>query len=126
MAIVIVIYIANSSGSAKNKSTRKPLMQPPTYKLPAFNPQKAEMDRELQVIESEKAEADRLERQITGLSQEIERRRANLDRTDELAVDDFNRRVDGYNRLIEQMRAKERRINQLVESYNAKLRTQRP
>jgi septal ring factor EnvC (AmiA/AmiB activator) len=122
VAIVIVICISNSSDSNKSTSTPGSLKQPPAPKLPAFNPRKAEMDRESQMIEGEKAEADRLEGEIKTLNEDIARRRATLDRTNELAVDEFNRKVDDYNRLLEQLRAKERRVNQMVESYNEKLR----
>jgi hypothetical protein len=125
VVIVVVICISNSSDANKNSSTKKSIIQPAVPNSPVSNLRTAEMEREHQMIESEKAEMDQLEMEIKTLSQDIERRRTTLDRTSQVAVDKFNRKVDDYNRLLEQVRIKERQVNQRVESYNEKVRQQR-
>ncbi len=125
VVIVVVICISNSSDANKNSPTKKSIIQPAVPNSPVSNLRTAEMEREHQMIESEKAEMDQLEMEIKTLSQDIERRRTTLDRTSQVAVDKFNRKVDDYNRLLEQVRIKERQVNQMVESYNEKVRQQR-
>jgi hypothetical protein len=49
------------------------------------------------------------------------RDRAYLDRNRQSAVDNFNQKVNRYNAVIEQVRAQEQTVKQLVESYNMKL-----
>lgn len=63
-----------------------------------------------------------MESQLERLGRELKRAEAYLDRTSEWEVDDFNRKVNAYNSLLERVRAQNRRVNQLVDSYNEKLR----
>jgi hypothetical protein len=86
---------------------------------------KAEMDREWQVIDTEKANAERMGRQLEDLSQELERERSALDLTSQTDVDQFNRKVSAYNDVQEKARAQGRLVNQLVDSFNEKLRKNR-
>lgn len=83
---------------------------------------KGELDRESQAIDMEKATAERMASLLERLGRELEREEAYLDRTSEWQVDDFNRKVNAYNSLLERVRAQNRRVNQLVDSYNEKLR----
>jgi hypothetical protein len=86
---------------------------------------KAELERDRQGIDSEKAKAERMATRLENLSQEIERERLLLDRTNQFDVDEFNRKVDAHNDLLEKARAQDRLVNQLVDSYNEKLRKYR-
>jgi len=36
-------------------------------------------------------------------------------------VDDFNRKVNRYNSMLEQAKSQNRAVNQLVDDYNSKL-----
>ena len=66
-----------------------------------------------------------MEKQLAFLSQEIVEERLTLDRTSQFAVDQFNRKVDSYNDLLEKARAQNRSINQLVDDFNGKLQQRR-
>ena len=82
---------------------------------------KAELDREGEAIDREKATAAAWGAQLERLGRELERDQAYLNHTSQYAVDQFNRKVDAYNMLLEQVRAQERLVNRMVELYNAKL-----
>lgn len=90
------------------------------YRIP--NAKRAELDRESQAIDTAKATAERMAKQLESLGWELKQTESYLDRTSQFEVDDFNRKVDAYNNLLERVRAQDRLVNQLVESYNEKLR----
>ena len=83
---------------------------------------KVELDRESHVIDTEKAKAEGMARQLKSLGRELKQKESTLDRTSQFDVDDFNRNVDAYNSLLESVRVQNRVVNQLIDSYNAKLR----
>jgi hypothetical protein len=85
---------------------------------------KAELNRERQTIDCEKARAEQMERELDSLSREIDQERMFVDRTNHFSVDQFNRKVAAHNELLERLRDQDRLINQLVERYNAKIRQQ--
>ena len=72
-------------------------------------------------MDGEKATAERMEGQLESLGREIKQKELHLDLTSQSDVDEFNRKVHTYNGLVERVRAQNRLVNQLVESYNAKL-----
>jgi hypothetical protein len=134
----LMIYLVASNGSsggsyASPPAPRAPAYSPPiapdtpasesktVYRVPSYI--SAELDRESRVIDDEKATADRMARQLESLAREIEQKKLSLDRTSQSDLDEFNRKVDAYNGLLERVRAQNRLVNQLVESYNEKLRT---
>jgi hypothetical protein len=80
-----------------------------------------ELDRDRQAVDAAKARAAQSSNQIETLAREIERDRAYLNRNNQIAVDDFNRKVNRYNSMLEQGRAQDRAVNQLVDAYNTKL-----
>ena len=90
------------------------------YRIPSD--MRAELDRESQAIDSEKATAERMASELEGLGREMKQAESHLDRTSQSDVDEFNRKVDAYNSLLERVRAQNRLVNQLVDSYNEKLR----
>lgn len=59
---------------------------------------------------------------VESLSREIERDTLFLDQTSQFAVDAFNRKVKRCNLLIQQAKAEDRRVNQMVDDYNERLR----
>ena len=59
----------------------------------------AELDRDSQVIDSEKATAERMAGQLESLGREIKQKELHLDQTSQSDVDEFNRKVDAYNSL---------------------------
>ena len=60
--------------------------------------------------------------QLESLGREIKQKELHLDQTSQSDVDEFNRKVDAYNGLLERVRAQNRLVNQMVDSYNEKLR----
>ncbi|MCX7428994.1 MAG: hypothetical protein NTW96_25630 [Planctomycetia bacterium] len=89
------------------------------YRVPSYA--KAELDRDSQAIDREKATAERMAGQLKSLGREIEQNELYLDRASQFNVDQFNRKVDAYNRLLEQVQTQNRVVNQMVERYNQKL-----
>jgi hypothetical protein len=89
------------------------------YRVPTH--MKAELDRESKAIDSEKTIAAVWGAQLERLSRELERDQADLNHTSRYEVNQFNRKVDAYNSLLERVRAQERLVNRMVELYNAKL-----
>ena len=79
------------------------------------------MDRDSRLIDSEKAKAEQVARQLESLGREIERERLYVDRTSESAVAEFNRKVDNYNRLREEAQEQARVVNEMIDRYNEKL-----
>ena len=65
-----------------------------------------------------KAEAERLESQRTSLEQELGEAERDLDLTNEQEVDEFNRKVKGYNSHLERMRAQHELVSQLPGEHN--------
>jgi hypothetical protein len=90
-----------------------------TYNVPSSAA--AELDRDKQAIENERAKVRQWEGELTSLGAEIERTRQGLEQESQFAIDEFNGKVDRYNTLLSQIRSQERRVNQLVDAYNAKL-----
>jgi len=82
----------------------------------------AELDRDSQIIDSEKAKAKQMESQLDNLKQEIEQDGVYLNQESQLDIDEYNSKVDTYNDLLERARSQNRLVNQLVDSYNNKLR----
>src|ERR1051326_5232590 len=92
----------------------------PQYRVPSY--MTAELDRDSRAIDDEKANAERMASQLEALSRDIERSKLYLDRTSQIAIDEFNSKVDSHNALVGKVRAQNRLVNQMVENYNAKLR----
>ena len=90
------------------------------YRIPSN--MQAELDRDSRLIDSEKAKAEQMASQLENLGREIERERSFVGPRRQSNVDEFNRKIDTYNGLLERVRAQNRLVNQLVESYNEKLR----
>ena len=90
------------------------------YRVPSY--MTAELDRDSRAIDDEKANAERMASQLEALSRDIERSKLYLDRTSQIAIDEFNSKVDSHNALVGKVRAQNRLVNQMVENYNAKLR----
>ena len=82
----------------------------------------AELDRDSRLIDSEKTKAEQMASQLENLGREIDRERSFVGPRRQSDVDEFNRKVDTYNGLLERARAQNRLVNQLVERYNEKLR----
>jgi chromosome segregation ATPase len=82
----------------------------------------AELDRDSQVIDREKAKAEQMASQLENLEREIEQKKLYLNQESQLDIDEYNSKVGTYNGLLERVRAQSRLVKQLVESYNEKLR----
>ena len=81
----------------------------------------AELARDNQAIENEKAKAKQMTSQLESLGLEIERERSLVGPRRQLEVDEFNRKVGTYNYLLGRLRVQEQLVNQMVTSYNDKL-----
>jgi tetratricopeptide (TPR) repeat protein len=120
-AIVIILLVLIRSADSTKTAPSTGSSEPKTpYRIPSN--MNAELERDSQVIDREKAKAERMATELGSLRLEIERDRLTVDRTSQLAIDASNRKVDTYNRLLEEARAQERLVNQLVENYNDKIR----
>jgi hypothetical protein len=141
LVIVVIAVIANldSSTSAPRRESRAPrrtsaplgYRSPSLSDIPSTGPKtvyrvpsyvSAELEKDRQAIDREKANAERLANQLDRLSREIKRERLYLDETSQFAVDEFNRKVNTHNRLLQTLRSQERLVNQMVTNYNDKLR----
>jgi len=133
LACLIIYIVANTAPSGGSYSSAP---SPPTYSRPSApgtftsesktvyripSNMKAELDRESQLIDSEKAKAELMARQLDGLGREIERDRLSVNRTSQFVVDEFNRKVDNYNRLREKAQEQNRSVNEMIDRYNKKL-----
>jgi glutaredoxin 2 len=67
----------------------------------------------------EKLATDR--KAVDALGRELEYERQLLRGKGQPAIDEFNRKVDRYNALLAEARKSQSSVNELVESYNAKL-----
>ncbi|MEI9898155.1 MAG: hypothetical protein WDN28_30940 [Chthoniobacter sp.] len=101
------------------------------------------LDNAKRTLDAEQAKAEEFENQVTQLNAQVDSARRYLDRSSQVDVDDFNRKVnrynaalatvraqnektnravDSYNSILEEVRAQNRAVNQLVDDYNTKLR----
>jgi len=106
-----------SQPSAPGTSTSK---SKTVYRVPSY--MEAELERDSRLIDSEKAKAEQMASQLENLEREIKQKQLYLNQESQLDIDEFNRKVNTYNGLLERARAQNRLVNQLVESYNKKLR----
>ena len=123
--VLLIIIAANSSPKTGSNYT------PPassyssgggnTYRVPSYA--SADLDRERQAIESTKAAVALLQTQVEALGSQIERDRLYIDNTSQFAIDTFNRRVTDYNALLMRARSEQATLNQMIDSYNAKLQS---
>jgi tetratricopeptide (TPR) repeat protein len=118
-AIFIILWVINSFDSTKTVSSGGSSESKTVYRVPSYI--SAELNRDSQAIESEKAKAERMESQLERLGREIERERLYIDGASQFAVDEFNRKVETYNGLAERVQAQDRIVNQMIDSYNEKL-----
>ncbi|HEY4416723.1 MAG TPA: tetratricopeptide repeat protein [Verrucomicrobiae bacterium] len=91
------------------------------YMVPSYMTNWLEQDSE--VIDREKAADERMTAQLDALDRDIKQSTFVLDRASQPAVDAFNVKVDTYNSLLEKERKQNLLVNQLVDKYNAKLKT---
>jgi len=90
-----------------------------TYSVP--HSKDTELDSDLQALNAAKAQAKSYSTQLDSLAREIERDRIYLNRNSQPEVDAFNLKVNRYNLLLEQQKARNRTVNQMVDDYNARL-----
>jgi tetratricopeptide (TPR) repeat protein len=136
--IAVAIWAANSTApsSSTSRPSRSPAAQPsystPSPRLPSTSHDgstyrvptsvSGELDRDRRAIDSAEAKMSQLQAELDALERQIDRERLIMDRTSELAVTRFNQRIDRYNGLLEDVRAQERLVNQMIDNYNSKLR----
>ncbi|RJP42526.1 MAG: hypothetical protein C4547_00335 [Phycisphaerales bacterium] len=60
--------------------------------------------------------------ELETLARQIDLERLALDHTSNPAVARFNEKIDRHNALLEDLRAQERLVNQMVDDFNSKLR----
>ena len=90
-----------------------------TYSVP--NSRSAELARDREAIQVAKTQAENYSAQLDSMASAINRERIYLDRSSQYAVDMFNQKVNRYNAMLEQQKALNGRVNQMVDAYNAKL-----
>jgi hypothetical protein len=81
-------------------------------------------DWERQLIETEKDRVGRMIREVDALAAEIQRERVFLDDTSAFEIEAFNRKVRRHNELLEQAKAQQRQLNQMIDRYNQRLEQQ--
>jgi len=72
-------------------------------------------------VDAQEASLNSLKSQVEALNNQIERERAYLDQTNQYAIDAFNREVDHYNALHQQLKDGIDVFNTSVNDYNAEL-----
>lgn len=82
----------------------------------------SELDRERAAIETAKADAQVLANQLDTLETAIEAERLYVDNRSQVSVDTFNRKVNRHNELLQTQKAKNDKINQMIDAYNSKLK----
>lgn len=92
---------------------------PGTYRVPSHRT--AELNRDSQAIDLERANIDALKSSVNALKRDIESSRLYLNRTSEYDVDQFNEKVNRYNAMLERLRGRQITFNQMVDDYNDKL-----
>ena len=118
--IFIILWIINSFDSTKTAPSGGSSEPKTVYRIPSYI--KTELDRDSQVIDREKAKAEQMASQLENLEREIEQKQLYLNQESQSDIDEYNNKVDTYNGLLERVRAQNHLVNQLVESYNKKLR----
>jgi len=119
-----------SSYAPRSSSTSTPVYTPPrtpsggtpsgnVYRAP--NSERSALDKEEAEIELERRRLDALEAQIETLGREVENARRYADLTSQVAVNEFNRKVERHNALLEEVKAAFAAFNRRVNSYNAKV-----
>lgn len=120
--VVILLIIAGNSGTTTNRPT-SPVSNYSsgngTYRVPSYA--SAELNRDRQAIESAKVSVALIQSQVESLGNQIERNRAVIDNSSQLAIDTFNRSVETYNALLANARIQNAKLNQMIDAYNAKL-----
>ena len=124
--VVLLIIIGANSGSNSPSSSTTPARSNSagdanTYRVPSYA--SAELDRDRQAVENTKAAVTSLQSQLDILDRQIERDRLSLDKTSQFSIDTFNRKVGEYNALLERARSQRAILNQMIDSYNAKLQS---
>ena len=94
--------------------------QGPSYRVPAHI--STQLRQESAAIEAQRLSTTRLQNELDNLAAEIEADRSTLDRTSQFATGQFNRKVDAYNVKLEKAKVEVQSLNQMVDSYNSKLR----
>lgn len=90
-----------------------------SYRVPDY--MSTELKRDSLQIELERNKLNTLDTQLESTGHQIDRMRRFLDATDAAAVARFNRQVTEHNELINKAQEQRRRLNRLVDQYNAKL-----
>lgn len=119
---MILLIIAGNSGTTTNRATSPASNYTSgngTYRVPSYA--SAELDRDRQAIESAKVSVTLIQSQVESLGNQIERDRAVIDNSSQLAIDTFNRSVETYNALLANARIQNAKLNQMIDAYNAKL-----
>jgi hypothetical protein len=90
-----------------------------SYRIHQSRAPELHADRRLIDTAREKLATDR--KAVDALGRELEYERQLLRGKGQPAIDEFNRKVDRYNALLAEARKSQSSVNELVESYNAKL-----
>jgi hypothetical protein len=110
------------------------------YRVPSYI--RSELERDSQVIDSEKAKMAAIERRLNEAKQIVDNERAKtegfeiqlntlktqieaaqkfIDRSSQSSVDEFNRKVNRYNAALATLRTQNDKMNQAVDLYNSTL-----
>ncbi len=88
---------------------------------PSGSPAKSLSEEKREEIENERGSLLALTHRLDALGREIESERPYLDHTNPYSVDPFNEKVNRYNSLLEQVKAQERHVKEMIDDYNTKL-----
>jgi len=90
-----------------------------TYRVPQWAHQGLVVKKA--TLDAQEASLNSLKSQVKALGNQIESKRIYLDQTNQYAVDEFNREVDRYNALNQQLKEGVDTFNASVNDYNAEL-----
>jgi tetratricopeptide (TPR) repeat protein len=77
------------------------------------------LERAKLAVDVAKAKAQELDNQLKILDAQVDRARIDLNTTSQSNVNEFNRKVNGYNAMLIRVRTQNELMNQAVDSYNA-------
>ena len=126
--IVVIIIAANlpnpssqSPSTGSSGSTYQPALSGgSTYRVPKGYSSELSADRAR--LEAQRQVSQAKDTEVDALGTQIERDRVALNNYNQAEVDEFNRKVSRYNRLIQEARAANDAYNLAVNAYNAKLK----
>ena len=122
-AVIVFFLLVAAATECSNPSGKQPSSSPPassSYRVPKSVA--GSLSIEYNSIESQRRANDATVARVKQLQREIDIEQIGLDPSNSFAVDQFNRKVAEYNRLVEVARRDGSALDARIEAYNARVR----